>query len=318
MTTVATVSRQEPRKAVQPDSPDRFARVAFLAWWLVAVGWWTFALAPIGEEVEWMERARAVCFGSVPGGLPDTWGWMVLVLSPLSLLALLVAVWGGELRAWLRSLGMAGRAVIAVLLLLPAGLCAGWIERRAEAVARAVSGTTALAAPEGSSLPDHWPRTYEKAPVFELVDQQGERYSNREPSGRPQLLTFVYAHCATVCPVLVYAVREATERLEGRAEPVFITLDPWRDTPSRLPTLAVAWGVAELPGARLLSGPPEEVVQVQKQFGLEIVRDEQTGEITHPGLVWVLDREGRIAYRFLNPPASWLVDAVTRLEREAG
>ena len=43
-------------------------------------------------------------------------------------------------------------------------------------------------------------------------------------------------------------------------------------------------------------------------------RDESTGEITHPGLVLMLDGEGRIAYRFLGPPAHWLIEAARRLE----
>lgn len=49
-------------------------------------------------------------------------------------------------------------------------------------------------------------------------------------------------------------------RVRGASEPVMIvlTLDPWRDTPARLPALASAWGLG--PDAYLLSG---EVVEVE-------------------------------------------------------
>lgn len=298
--------------------PSGFVAFAFLGWLAATTLWWALALAPLPAPPEWLDRARAVCFGSPPGGLPDTWGWMLLALGPPSLLAFLVAVWHRDLAAWARRLS-ASAAGIAFLVSLaaPPLLATFWLAERVQAIERGLSSSTALAAEEGERLPVAYPRASDPAPAVDLVDQSGERFSSSRFTGKPALVTFAYAHCQTVCPGLVHAVRGAAEQLGERVTSVVITLDPWRDTPSSLPALAKAWGFARSPGLRLLSGEIDEVLAVHSGYGLQPSRDPATGEIGHPGLVFVLDREGRIAYRFLNPPASWLVDAVGRLASEA-
>ena len=299
-----------------PARPSRFAAFGFLGWLAGTVVWWALALAPLPAPPEWLDRARAVCFGSPPGGLPDTWGWMLLALGPFSLLAFLAAVWGRDLVAWVRRLsGTVAGALLLGAVALPPLLLAGWLAERSAAIERASAGPLALSAAEGERLPPAYPRGADPAPAIRLVDQRGARLDPAALAGRPTLVTFAYAHCRTVCPGLVNSVKGASERLGGRASTLIVTLDPWRDTPSALPGLAAAWQL-DRPGVHLLSGAVDEVVAVQVAYGLGSVRDESTGEITHPGLVFVLDGEGRIAYRFLNPPASWLVDAVARLERE--
>jgi cytochrome oxidase Cu insertion factor (SCO1/SenC/PrrC family) len=75
---------------------------------------------------------------------------------------------------------------------------------------------------------------------------------------------------------------------------VVVTLDPWRDTPSRLPSLAKDY---ELGGdAFVLSGTVEEVNALLDRWNVARGRDEKTGVIAHPPLVYVLDTEGRIAF----------------------
>ncbi|KAB2962113.1 MAG: hypothetical protein F9K18_10275, partial [Thermoanaerobaculia bacterium] len=75
----------------------RFALAGFLAWFAITVSWWALAFIPLPAPPAWLERTRAVCFGTLPNGLPDTWGWMLLLLGPLSMLTFLAAVWGRDL-----------------------------------------------------------------------------------------------------------------------------------------------------------------------------------------------------------------------------
>jgi cytochrome oxidase Cu insertion factor (SCO1/SenC/PrrC family) len=42
-------------------------------------------------------------------------------------------------------------------------------------------------------------------------------------------------------------------------------------------------------------------------------RDERTGDIAHPGLVFLVDADGRLAYTFSNPSPAWLREALRRL-----
>jgi hypothetical protein len=67
----------------------------------------------------------------------------------------------------------------------------------------------------------------------------------------------------------------------------------------------------------MLSGPVPEVMTSVEQWEVGFSRDESTGDIGHAGMIFVLDGEGRVAYRFLGPPARWLVEAALRLEQGA-
>jgi cytochrome oxidase Cu insertion factor (SCO1/SenC/PrrC family) len=75
---------------------------------------------------------------------------------------------------------------------------------------------------------------------------------------------------------------------------VVVTLDPWRDTPSRLPSLAEDYERGD--DAFVLSGAVGDVAALLERWNVPHDRDEQTGAISHPPLVYVLDAEGRIAF----------------------
>jgi cytochrome oxidase Cu insertion factor (SCO1/SenC/PrrC family) len=292
----------------------RFALGAFFAWFAITVTWWTLAFAPLAAPPAWLERTRAVCFGTLPNGLPDTWGWMLLLLGPLSLLSFLVAVWGADLADGLARL--ACRAT-GWMLLAPLVLTLGggifWVGDRVAAATRAAS---VFGEENAEPLPAAYPRGSDPAPPLPLVDQHGTAFDLAALRGHPVLLTFAYGHCQIVCPALVHRLRAAFQAWPGSPPGlVVVTLDPWRDTPGALPSLARTWKLDTLPGARVLSGPVATVEAVIHAYGIGAARDETTGDITHPGLILVLDSEGRVAYRFLDPPVAWLVEAVRRLER---
>jgi protein SCO1/2 len=295
-----------------------FPVAAALLWAAVTAGWWLFALAPLPPEQAWLLRARAVCFGALPNGLPETWGWMLLVLGPLSLAGFLFAVWGADLLAsarWLarRAAGVLLLALLALGALLGAGAAAARVvsARRAE--------TAALAPLGAGALPAGYPRGAERAPELGLGDQRGATVDLAALAGRPAVVTFAFAHCSTVCPVLVQTLRRALE-LAGEEAPslVVVTLDPWRDTPGSLPAMTAAWRLDALPRAHVLSGPPDAVERVRAAWQVPAERNLATGEIVHPGLLFVLDADGRLAYRFLNPPPEWVAQALARLARERG
>lgn len=293
-----------------------FPASAFLAWLAVTTTWWAIAFPPLAAPPEWIERARAVCFGTLPNGLPDNYGWCLLVLGPLSMLAFLVVVWGGELRASAR--WALGRAAGASLLGALAGGLALGVFGVAQRVERALDLGESFSPSEAvEPLPEGYLRTYLPAPELGLVDQSGSTLRLSDLRGRIVLLSFAFAHCRTVCPVLIHTLRQASSALpENAAAIVVVTLDPWRDTPRALPGIAESWKLGTIPGAHVLSGEIADVGRVHREYEIGATRDETTGDILHPGLIYLLDGEGRIAYRFLNPPPDWLVEAVTRLGRE--
>lgn len=295
---------------------SRFALGAFIAWLGVTVMWWALAFAPLPAPPEWLDAARSVCFGTQPNGLPEPWGWATLIASPLAMLGFLLGVWGRDLGVAFGRLagGSRGRVLLTVLALVPiVGL--GWVGRR---VAEAQNFDAALemsTLPE--ELPDFYPRRDVAAPLLDLVDQTGAELSLGDLAGRPVLLTFAFAHCQTVCPVVVNTVRQAAVELpELNPAVVVVTLDPWRDTPSSLPTLTASWRLDGLPRAHVLSGEVADVLGVLDAWEMPHERDPQSGDIAHPALVHVLTADGTIGYSFNGPSVTWVVEAARRLERD--
>jgi protein SCO1/2 len=269
----------------------RIAVGALAAILAITASWWALALWPAGTTApEWVLRTREVCFGTNPDGLPEAGGWILLIGQPIGMLALLVSIWPRELRA----------GFTALLAHLPGQLAIGAV---AAAIVAGILGTgvrvrTAGLEPfsvGGADLARQLTRVNDAPAALALTDQTGAEITLESFRGRPVLVTFAYAHCETVCPRIVDDVLEA-RLLESAADPavIIVTLDPWRDTPSRLPTIAQGWSLGGM--AHVLSGDPERVERTLNAWRVPRVRNESTGAIAHPSVVYVIDRNGRIAY----------------------
>ena len=100
---------------------------------------------------------------------------------------------------------------------------------------------------------------------FTLTDQHGRRVTSAEVIDGPALLYFGYTFCPDVCPVDVAVIAEAVDLLARRGievKPVFITVDPARDTPEAL----AYWAEAMHPKMVALTGTPEEIAAVAKAY----------------------------------------------------
>lgn len=269
-----------------------FAVAALGATLAVTAAWWILALWPVPDAPpEWLVRTRLACFGSPPGGLPDAGGWIVLIGTPLGLLGLLFVVWGDELRLGLARLSarVAGQVTIGMTAaLLVAGLALA--ARRVAASEAEPFATSPVDATEALAAA----RVNDPAPALSLVDQHGDVVELRRFGDRPVLVTFAFAHCQTVCPVVVHDVLSARDAEPAAdAAVLIVTLDPWRDTPARLPAVAADWGVSG--DAHVLSGAPDSVEAVLSRWRIPRVRNTRTGDVTHPAVVYVV-RDGRIRY----------------------
>ena len=131
--------------------------------------------------------------------------------------------------------------------------------------------------------------------ALELLDQHGRRRSLAQFGQGPALLTFAFGHCTTVCPTIVRDLQRV--RVSARRSDVsliVLTLDPWRDTPSRLAALADQWG---LPSTDLvLSGSVAEVERALDALGVTRRRAPATGDVAHVGMVMLLNG-GRVRGR---------------------
>jgi cytochrome oxidase Cu insertion factor (SCO1/SenC/PrrC family) len=268
----------------------------------VTAGWWALALWPLPSDTPaWLTRARSVCFNTSENGLPDASGWLLLIGQPMGMVAVLMAGWGESVRGGLRALaaGGAGRALlIGVASCVALGLGAAGV--------RVVSATSAGPGLIADALPPStYPRLDWEAPALGLVDQFGQPLDLERLKGRPALVTFAFGQCGTICPMIVRDVLEAQSRVRRRAEAgevdaarvprvVVVTLDPWRDRPSRLPYLAQHWKIGQ--DGYVLSGDADAVNRVLDAWKVARSRNQDSGDVVHPMLTYVLDASGRIAF----------------------
>lgn len=288
------------------DSRRAWARIALAGVLAVTAAWWALALWPLPATApEWLSRTRAVCFGTTASGLPDVQGWMLLFLQPALMLGQVGAIWGRDLVAEARRLAGSGPGRLAI-----AGLAVAFLAGAGAAGAR-VRTATAVAArvAEASPAEPGWTRVDRAAPPLELVGAGGSPVRIADLRGRPVLVAFAFAHCRTACPRLVHEVLAAQQTVDDSAV-IVVTLDPWRDTPSRLESIEERWGMSE--NARMASGPVPEVEAVLDAWGIERSRDPRSGDLAHVPRVFVVDREGNLAYE-ADADAGLLADLARRL-----
>lgn len=100
---------------------------------------------------------------------------------------------------------------------------------------------------------------------FTLVNGDGETVMDTDVITEPTLIYFGYTYCPDVCPLDVDRNAAAVEILEERGQsvtPVFITIDPERDTPE------VVRDFAEAMHPRMigLTGTAEQIAEASKAY----------------------------------------------------
>lgn len=268
---------------------------ALIALFITTAAWWALAFWPVESAPVWLERTRYVCFGVNDSGLPDAGGWIGLIAGPFGMLMILLVGWWDGVRELVKR-AQQSRAVAAVFAMLALGVAT--LVLGAATRVQQVRSSSIMPDIEIELPPAAYPRLDRAAPPLVLESHERIRRSLAEHAGRVALVTFAYAHCTTVCPLVVEHVLAAQEELATTGErPVvlIVTLDPWRDTPSRLASMAAAWG---LPAhdAWVLGGTVDEVLGALDAWEVPRSRDPVTGEVTHPSLIYIVDEHGRIAY----------------------
>ena len=140
---------------------------------------------------------------------------------------------------------------------------------------------------------------------FELTDQAGRHVGPAQWRGKLVLMYFGYTSCPDACPTDLSSMAAAIKALgaDGDAvQPVFVTLDPRRDTPGMLAAYVRGFN----PRFVALGGSEDEVRRVALQYKVFYEKVTRTGPddymIDHTSFTYVLDAEGRYAGYF--PPGS--------------
>ena len=143
---------------------------------------------------------------------------------------------------------------------------------------------------------------------FSLIDGDNKTVTDKSFLGKPMLVYFGYTMCPDVCPTslsLMGAAMEIVEKQEpniaANIQPVFITIDPERDTPKLMKEYATSGGFPK----RLigLTGSIEQVSAVAKAYKVgyrKVANANSAANYTmdHTSIMYLIDSKGKLATFF--------------------
>lgn len=141
--------------------------------------------------------------------------------------------------------------------------------------------------------------------AFSLVDTDGHRVSNDSLKGKYRLMYFGYSFCPDVCPVDVDRMMRgfgkfaaASPKLAARVQPVFVTVDPARDTPEALKAFASNFG----PRLLALTGTEAEIETAKRAYRVYAAKaagaDNENYLMDHTAFIYLMDPDGRPIMHF--------------------
>ena len=141
--------------------------------------------------------------------------------------------------------------------------------------------------------------------AFALIDQSGQTRTDRDFRGRLLLVYFGFTYCPDICPTDLQAIGLAMDRLGADAkqvQPLFITLDPYRDTAAHLAHYVPLFH-PELIG---LTGSAAAIHQAAEAYRVYYKRVELESKadytVDHSAFIYLMDRDGN--YLGFFPPGT--------------
>lgn len=130
---------------------------------------------------------------------------------------------------------------------------------------------------------------------FHLVDQDGAPREDRDFRGRWMMIYFGYTHCPDVCPLTLSLMSDVMQRLGRNAShitPIFITVDPARDTPQVMKAYVASFG-KNFVG---LTGDAKSIALVEKEYRVAAIRHPLPGgdyAMDHSSTIYLMDPSGK-------------------------
>jgi protein SCO1 len=137
---------------------------------------------------------------------------------------------------------------------------------------------------------------------FELVNQNGETVTQQDFAGKHMLVFFGFTHCPDVCPAKLNSVSVALDKIGPLADevtPVFITVDPERDTPARMAAYVSNFS-AQIVG---LTGSEEQITQAAQAYRVYYAKVEMENSASgylmdHSAFTYLMDENGEYVTHF--------------------
>lgn len=130
---------------------------------------------------------------------------------------------------------------------------------------------------------------------FSLIDHKGKPSSEASFPGKHLVLVFGYTYCPDVCPTTLASLATALDLLEEREaalQPLFVTIDPERDTPEVLADYVAAFH----PRLVGLTGSPEQIRKVARDYRVyyaKVGSDDEDYLVDHSAYIYLIGPDGR-------------------------
>lgn len=139
-------------------------------------------------------------------------------------------------------------------------------------------------------------------PRYELVDHHGNTVTEKDFTGRYQLVFFGFTHCRMVCPTALTKLSTVLDDLgplADRIQPLYVSVDPDRDTPE----VMRAFLETDYPRFLGLTGSTEATEAARTAFRVFATRkadpDDPDGyAVPHTAVTYLLDTDATYLAHF--------------------
>jgi cytochrome oxidase Cu insertion factor (SCO1/SenC/PrrC family) len=153
--------------------------------------------------------------------------------------------------------------------------------------------------------------------AFTLTDNTGKHVTDQDFHGKYTLVFFGFTSCPDICPAGLQLMAGALEKLGTKAQritPIFISVDPQRDTPEKLAAYVKNFD----PRLVGLTGTPEEIAAVAKAYKVyyaKVPSKERPDDYTmdHTSIIYVMDPKGEFVTHFT--PSTSVDDLAAKLDK---
>lgn len=136
---------------------------------------------------------------------------------------------------------------------------------------------------------------------FELTAHTGQRVRDTDYRGKLMLVYFGFTYCPDICPAGLQVITAALDKLKKKADrvaPLFITIDPERDSPAQLKSYVASFH----PNVMGLTGSAEDISSVAKAYRV-YYRKAQSSDLSdytmdHTSFMYLMDGNGEFITHF--------------------
>lgn len=151
---------------------------------------------------------------------------------------------------------------------------------------------------------------------FSLIDQDGKRVNDADFRGKHMLVYFGFTNCPMICPTDMANISLALDGLgddASKIQPIFITVDPKRDTPEQIKTFLSNFNPAFVG----LTGTDEEIAKAANAYRIYYKKakgqDMQGYQMDHSAYIYMMDAKGNYVTHFRHEqPVEEMIEGIKK------